>query len=151
MKKNIKFSEHPLLLLYYSFCLSLRAPLWVRGNLVKCHCELSKKVWQSHYSFISFIFCICVISSHTYSSNYNYTLFLYANLHFPTHDSILVTLYLCYVISGTLFFIFTSVSVIPAKDRNPSFSVIASPNLYGRGNLILLYISIFYVFTIKIL
>jgi len=25
-----------------------------------CHCELSKKVWQSHYSFISFIFfCHC--------------------------------------------------------------------------------------------
>ena len=25
-----------------------------------CHCELSKKVWQSHYSFVSFIFfCHC--------------------------------------------------------------------------------------------
>ena len=30
------------------------------GNPSLCHCELSKKVWQSHYSFISFIFfCHC--------------------------------------------------------------------------------------------
>ena len=46
------------------------------GNPSLYHCELSKKVWQSHYSFISFIFCICIISSHTYSSHYNYTLIL---------------------------------------------------------------------------
>ena len=56
MKKNIKFSGHPInvnvipakagIYLLYFFCFSSSF----------CHCELSKKVWQSHYSFISFIF-----------------------------------------------------------------------------------------------
>ena len=97
MKKNIKFSKHPLPMSFpwkrESIFLSLRAPLWVRGNLVKCHCELSKKVWQSH-NFL-YLSSFSVIASPVllgrgnliYSYTLIYILLLTTNL-FP--------LYLCY-------------------------------------------------------
>ena len=120
MKKNIKFSERPILSFLFCHCehrfgcaaipshptyvIPAKAgihPLYFFLFFFPlCHCELSKKVWQSHYSFISFIFCICIISSLAYNPNplflyklntkyqrlttdfNNYALFLYNILHF---------------------------------------------------------------------
>jgi hypothetical protein len=122
LKKNIKISEHPILLLYYFFCLSLRT--------------FEESVAISFY-FISFIFFafvlfLPILIAHAITIRYSYALIYILRLttnSFPLH--------LCH----------------SRESGNPSisFSVIASPDLSGRGNLIFLYISIFYVFSIKIL
>ena len=51
MKNNIKISESPILSFLFCHC-EERSD----AAIPVCHCELSKKVWQSHYSFISLIF-----------------------------------------------------------------------------------------------
>ena len=137
MKKNIKFSKHPLPVSFLHpyvipakagihLFLSLRAPLWVRGNFVKCHCELSKKVWQSHYSFISFIFFAFVLFLPTLMACIITVRYSYALICIFLITTNLFPLYLCY--SCSLY-------VIPAKAGIHLFLSLRAP-LWVRGNLV---------------
>ena len=137
MRKNIKFSERSILLLYYSFCMSLRAPLWVRGNLI--------------FLYIFHLLHL-YISSHTYSSHYNYTLFPYANFHFPTNEYFINALFMsfrhtlyrfCSHLSfPPLFMSFPFPFVIPAKAGIHLFLSLRAQIYQGAAISLSLYFNI---------
>ena len=130
----------------------MRAPLWVRGNLVIlfCHCErndaaISVFLYVIRSTFLSFprfslsfprrresIFCIsfCIF-------------FLPLSLQtFEESTAISLFLYIFHLLLSLRAPLWVRVGCVAI-----SYNVIASPVLSGRGNLILLYIPIFPLFS----
>ena len=108
MKKNIKFSESSILLLYYSFCLSLRASLWVRvaaisynviANFRRKCVNLIIPLYLSSFAFVLFFPTLIV---HTLTIRYSYKAICILLL-----TNILLSLHLCH--SSTLFVIFAPI------------------------------------------
>ena len=77
-----------------------------------CHCELSKKVWQSHFplylSSFAFVLFLSTLITHTITIRYSYTLIciiLLTTNTFPLHLRH----------SGTPFVIFSPICLIPVS------------------------------------